>query len=84
MSGMFDRLGKKQDQVQAPHTNPRNILADFKNDPKSFFQERNLDVPDNLLDNPGAIIQHLIQSGQLPQSRLGMAQQQLMQMLGRK
>ena len=84
MSGMFDRLGKKQDQVQAQPPNPRNILTDFKNNPKSFFQEKNLDVPDNLLDNPGAIIQHLIQSGQLPQSRLGMAQQQLMQMLGRK
>lgn len=84
MSGMFDRLGKKQDQVQAQQPNPRNILTNFKKNPKSFFQERNLDVPDNLLDNPGAIIQHLIQSGQLPQSRLGMAQQQLMQMLSRK
>lgn len=81
---MFDRLGKKQDQVQAQQPNPRNILTNFKKNPKSFFQERNLDVPDNLLDNPGAIIQHLIQSGQLPQSRLGMAQQQLMQMLSRK
>lgn len=69
---MFDRLGKNQDQVQAPQTNPRNILAEFKSNPKSFFQERNLDVPDNLLDNPGAIIQHLINSGQIPKSRLQM------------
>jgi hypothetical protein len=39
------------------------------------MKEMGIDVPEGMENNPQALIQHVMQSGKVPQNRLGMAQQ---------
>ena len=41
----------------------------------ALMRQNGIQVPDSIMNNPGAIIQHLMQSGRVPQSRFSMAQQ---------
>ena len=52
----------------------------FKNEnPKeqalNLLKQQGITVPQGMENNPQAIIQHLMQSGRVPQNRLNMAQQ---------
>lgn len=49
----------------------------------SLMKKQGISVPENIADNPQAIIQHLMQSGRIPQGRLGMAQQIMQRMFRR-
>ena len=49
----------------------------------NLLKQRGIQIPANMADNPGAIIQHLMQSGQIPQGRLQMAQQMMQRMFRR-
>ena len=49
-----------------------------------LMRQRGMNVPQNISNNPSAIIEHLIQSGQIPQNRLAMVQQMISQRMGRK
>jgi hypothetical protein len=49
----------------------------------SLLKQRGIQIPDGISGNPQAIIQHLMQSGQIPQGRLNMAQQMLQRMFRR-
>ena len=62
----------------APNTpmNPMQMLNALKSDPVSVLRSRGLNIPDGM-NNPNQIIQHLLQSGQVPQARY----QQAMQMM---
>jgi hypothetical protein len=55
----------------------KNVSAN--QDPKaaamSRMKEMGIDVPEGKENNPQALIQHVMQSGKVPQNRLGMAQQ---------
>lgn len=48
-----------------------------------LLKQRGLRVPDGISNNPQAIIQHLMQTGQVPGNRLQMAQQILSRLAGR-
>lgn len=52
-------------------------MQQLKSNPMAILQQRGLNVPQGLND-PQAIINHLVQSGQVPQSRI----QAMMQMMG--
>lgn len=57
-------------------------------DPKaaamSRMKEMGINVPEGMENNPQALLQHVLSSGKVPQNRLGMAQQIMQRMFGRR
>jgi RIO-like serine/threonine protein kinase len=57
-------------------------------DPKaaamSRMKEMGINVPEGMENNPQALLQHVLSSGKVPQNRLGMAQQMMQRMFGRR
>ena len=72
---LFDSLSSKPQQPM----NPMQRLQALKQNPASVLQQAGFNVPQGM-NNPQQIIQHLIQSGQVPQNRYT----QVLQMLGRR
>jgi hypothetical protein len=69
-SDLFQNFGSPAQQ------NPRDQAM-------SLLRQRGIQIPDGIAGNPQAIIQHLMQSGQIPQGRLNMAQQIMQRMFRR-
>lgn len=63
-----------------------NVTAN--QDPRSAamsrLKEMGISVPEGMENNPQAIIQHVMQSGKVPNNRLSMAQQVMQRMFGRR
>lgn len=59
---------------------PQQALQQIKANPVSMLKQAGFNVPDNLANDPNAMIQHLVQSGQVPQNRL----QSILQRFGRR
>ena len=78
-SDLFKSFGRKQQNVPAQQNaqNPKDAAI-------QLMRQRGMNVPQNISNNPSAIIEHLIQSGQIPQNRLAMVQQMISQRMGRK
>lgn len=74
MSDMFQRLSKQQ-PAQQPQ-NPREQAL-------NLMKQQGIAIPEGMENNPQGIIQHLMQSGRFPQSRLNMAQQMMQRMFRR-
>lgn len=53
-------------QMQRP--NPMQMLQQIKSNPAAFLRQAGVNIPSNLND-PNAIIQHLLNSGQVSQQR---------------
>ena len=60
--------------------NPQEMISKLKSDPVGMLKQAGYNVPESIAQDPGAMIQHLMQSGQIPQSRL----QSIMQRFGRR
>lgn len=72
MSRLFNSLS--QGQVQNP-------IQQLKADPVSFLRAKGFNIPDGVdARNPQAIINGLLQSGQIPNNRY----QQILRMMGRR
>lgn len=69
-SELFQSFG--QGQPQQP-TSPKDAAI-------SMLKQKGIQIPDNIANNPQAILQHLMQSGTVPQNRLQMAQQMMRRM----
>lgn len=54
--------------------NPMQMLTQLKSNPMGLLRQAGFNVPTNI-NNPQAIIQHLMNSGQISQSQLTQAQQ---------
>lgn len=54
--------------------NPMQMLAQLKSNPMGLLRQAGFNVPENI-SNPQAIIQHLMNSGQINQQQLTQAQQ---------
>lgn len=50
----------------------------------NLLKQQGITVPQGMENNPQGIIQHLMQSGRIPQGRLNMAQQLMQRMFGRR
>lgn len=70
---MFQRLGN---QPQQQSQDPRSAAMEL-------MKKQGIDVPQGIENDPQAIIQHLMQSGKVPQNRLNMAQQIMQRMFSR-
>lgn len=68
---LFDSLGGQQ-QLQ----NPQQLLAELKAHPAAMLQRFGFTLPDGISD-PQQIIQHLMQSGQITQSRVNQIMRQM-------
>ena len=74
MSNLFQSLGRQNPQPQ----NPAQMLQQVKADPAAFLRQHGFNIPQNVnLHDPNAIINSLMQSGQIPNNRY----QQAMRML---
>ena len=61
---------------QQPRVTMQDALGQLQHDPAGILRKAGFNVPGNL-SNPQQIVQHLMQTGQVPQSRMA----QVMQML---
>lgn len=66
---LFDSLGNKNQQQQG---NPQQALASLKNDPVGVLKQAGYNIPSEIAGNPSAMIQYLVNSGQIPKTRLQM------------
>lgn len=57
-----------------PRMNPMQMLQQLQQNPAQMLRQAGLNVPDNLND-PNAIIQHLMRSGQVSQDAYNRARQ---------
>jgi exonuclease V gamma subunit len=57
--------------------NPMQMLQQFRANPMQFFMQRRLNVPANMMNDPNAILNHLLQSGQISQQQINAAYQQM-------
>lgn len=57
--------------------NPREAAMDL-------MKRQGIDVPEGMENDPQALIQHVLQSGKIPQNRLSMAQQVIQKLFGRR
>ena len=71
-SDIFKAMGNQPQKQQ----NPREAAM-------AMLKQQGIQIPQGMEDNPQAIIQHLVQSGKIPQGRLNMAQQMLSKLFRR-
>ena len=62
--------------VQQPRVTMQDALGQLRQNPSGILRQAGFNVPGNL-SNPQQIVQHLMQTGQVPQNRMA----QVMQML---
>ena len=74
---LFDRINGQQP------ANMQEALRQLKSDPRAMAQQAGYNIPDNLMGNPQAMVQHLIQSGQIGGPKLQQAMQMIRNMGGR-
>lgn len=63
--------------------NPMNLMQmfqSFRANPAQFLIQRKLNVPQDLMNDPNAIINHLLRTGQISQEAVNRAYQQMGQM----
>lgn len=75
-SDLFENFGNQNRSTQQPQ-NPKEKALDL-------MRQQGIAIPDGMADNPQALIQHVLQSGRVPQGRLGMAQQMMQRLFGRR
>jgi len=51
------------------------MLGQLKQNPMQFLMQRRFNVPQNIGNDPNAILQHLVQSGQISQNQINNAYQ---------
>ena len=66
---LYDQLNPKAD--------PGRMLQQLRQNPAAALQSAGLNIPAGMT-NPQQIVQHLLQSGQIPQSRFTQAMSMLM------
>ncbi len=74
-SELYQSFGSQPVQA-APQQNPRDAAM-------SLLKQHGIQIPQGMENNPSAILNHLMQSGQIPQGRLNMAQQIMQRMFRR-
>ncbi|MBQ7737048.1 MAG: hypothetical protein IJT62_04360 [Oscillospiraceae bacterium] len=55
--------------------NVAQMLQQFKANPMQMLMQRRLNVPQGMMNDPGAIMNHLLQTGQISQSQVDRAYQ---------
>ena len=69
---LFEQLGNRP--AGATNGNPAQAIQQLRTNPGEYLRKAGLNVPDGMND-PQQIINHLLSSGQVPQSRYAQAMQ---------
>lgn len=62
--------------------NPMNLMSmlqQFKANPMQMLMQRRMNVPQNIVNDPNAILNHLLQTGQISQQQVNQAYQMAQQ-----
>ena len=62
-----------------PMGNMMGMLNQLKSNPVQFALQRRFNVPANMSNDPSAIVNHLLQTGQITQDQVNRAYQQMAQ-----
>lgn len=62
-------------------TNPMQMLNQLISNPVQFLASRRLNIPNDISNNPQAIVQHLLNTGQMSQDAYNRLQNQINQMI---
>lgn len=57
--------------------NPMAMLQEIKSNPMGFLMQRKFNVPADIANDPQAIINHLLKTGQVSQDAVNRAYQQM-------
>lgn len=60
--------------------NIQQMLGQIKANPMQFLLQRKMNVPQNMMNDPQAIINHLVQTGQISQDQINSAYQMAQRM----
>lgn len=63
--------------------NPLNNQQNPKEQVLNLMKQQGISIPEGMENNPQGILQHLMQSGRVPQGRLNIAQQMMQRMFRR-
>lgn len=81
---LFDSLGAgSQQQGQNPQAKAQQAMSQLQADPAGVLGQIGLNIP-NGMNDAQQIVQHLMQTGQVPQGRFAQAMQMMRQMAGRR
>ena len=72
----FNAMGMGQ-QVNNGFGNIMQMLPAFKANPLGFILKQKLNVPSEIINDPNAILQHLLSTGQVSQDQINAAYQQI-------
>lgn len=56
-------------------TNIMQMLQQFKSNPAQYFMQKRWNVPQNMMNDPNAIVQHLLSTNQVSQEQVNRAYQ---------
>lgn len=83
---LFDSLGKTPTPTPAAggSINPMQALSQLRSNPVQMLSKAGYNVPENIGNNPQAIVQHLLNTNQITQQRLNQSQMMVNRMTGRR
>ena len=67
----------EQVSANSQQQNPREAAMEL-------MRKQGIEIPQGMENDPQALLQHVLQSGKIPQNRLNMAQQVMQRLLGRR
>lgn len=72
---LFDSLGKTPTPTPAANepSNPMQALSQLRSNSVQMLSKAGYNVPENISNNPQAIVQHLLNTNQITQQRLNYA-----------
>lgn len=79
---LFDSLGGGNQQ-QGQQMTPQQAMAQLQADPAGVLKGIGLNIPAGM-NNPQQMVHHLMQTGQVPQSRVSQAMQMMGQIMGKR
>lgn len=62
--------------MRGGNTNMMSMLQQLKSNPMRFLAQKRFNIPANIANDPNAILQHLVNSGQVSQNQVNAAYQQ--------
>ena len=71
------------DRITGNAAAPQMNMQQLQSDPVGMAKQAGYNIPPNLANNPQAMVQHLIQSGQIGGPKLQQAMQMIRQMTGK-
>lgn len=78
---LFDSLGKTPAPATGGSVNPMQALSQLRSNSVQMLSKAGYNVPENISNNPQAIVQHLLNTNQITQQRLNYA---INRMIGRR